>query len=157
MCIFIIAACAIWFLIIMLSTRDKLKDILLYISIFVLIPTVYFYFYFTNWGLVTEIWNLNNEVPEPTKKTSDILVVIYYFFVLITVLNFVAYTFFLCILCFYATVIGHAICTDASNAAIDRTKTLELIKSLKTKVVKVFGDNCCSICMEEFVPIDEVV
>ena len=83
--------------------------------------------------------------------------IIYISFAIITVINFIALTFLLCLSSLYASIIGHAIYIDAMTQAESRTKTLELLRSLKGKVIKAFGDNCCVICMEEFASTDEVV
>lgn len=66
MAVFLVAGCTIWLLIIdtVTGTDIERKKQLFSISIFILLPACFLYYYWTNFSLVLDLMDLNANVPE---------------------------------------------------------------------------------------------
>ena len=102
MMIFLFAGFVVWIMIVdVLPTSLPSKKLIVEISIFIVIPSMFLYYYWNNYKLMMELWDLNKNVPEgkEEKETSNVLMFFFYFFGFCCVLSFLVYTMLAVLLC----------------------------------------------------------
>lgn len=102
MMIFLLAGFVVWMMIVdLLPTSQPVKEKLVELSIFVICPLMYLYYYWSNFTLMGELWDLNKNIPEgkEAKDTSFFLMFFFYFFGFLCVMSFIVYSVLTVILC----------------------------------------------------------
>lgn len=134
------------------GTARKVNMIVLY---FVLLPIAFCYFYFTNWSIIQVIFE-DSKLPE-AKSSSSLLAIIYFIFAINALFSFLFMTLALVIIIGGLIYAASEAYKDYKERDMMAARSSNIVSQLTTRVSKIFGDNMCVVCTEEFKSEDLIV